>query len=93
VSASQLYQEEQLANKSNKKQSKKQDRQDDAWLSMRTGMIVITIVSLAIGAWTAWNALPAEGLGMSIFWGVVFGGSIWLVFFGAYFLNRWVRKR
>lgn len=66
---------------------------DDAWLSMRTGMIVITIVSIAIGAWTAWNALPAEGLAMSIFWGAVFGGSIWLVFFGAYFLNRWVRKR
>jgi len=66
---------------------------DDAWLSMRTGMITITIVSLAVGAWTAWNALPVEGLGKSILWGAAFGGSIWLVFFGAIFLNRWFRKR
>jgi hypothetical protein len=82
-----------LAKKSKEKQSRKQDGFEDAWLSMRTGMITITIVSLAVGAWTAWNALPAEGLAKSIFWGAVFGGSIWLVFFGAYFLNRWVRKR
>jgi hypothetical protein len=93
VSASQLSQEVILAKKTNGKKSSKQNQSEDAWIPMRTGMIVITLVSVAIGAWTAWNALPAEGLAKSIFWGFVFGGSIWLIFFGAYFLNRWVRKR
>lgn len=63
-----------------------------AWISLRTGFITITIVSLALATWTTLQATAVKGLGESILWGLAFGGSIWLIFLLAMLFNRWVRR-
>lgn len=63
------------------------------WISMRSGLIVMAIVSIGLAAWTAYQSYPQSSLVDSILWGVVFGGSLWLVFFGFMLINRFLRKR
>jgi hypothetical protein len=60
---------------------------------MGTGIRVITVVSVALGLWTSYNTVRALGWVEGLFWGFVFGGSIWLVFFLAYTANRFFRRR
>jgi hypothetical protein len=63
-----------------------------SWITMRTGIRLITVISIALGIFTSIN-LRAGGWGQSLLWGLVFGGSIWLVFFLALTISRLFRKR
>lgn len=63
------------------------------WISMRSGLIVMGIVSLGLAVWTAYQASFTNSLINSILWGILFGGSLWLVFFGFMLFNRFLRKR
>jgi len=63
-----------------------------AWLPMRTGIIVITILSVAMAVLTAWQAVPAIGWLEGILWGLIFGGSIWIIFLGFLLYGRLFRK-
>ena len=59
------------------------------WIPEKTGLIAMTIVSLALAVWVAWQVISAENnIGKGILWGVIFGASIWLVFFGMNFFHR-----
>jgi hypothetical protein len=62
-------------------------------MSMRTGLIVITITSIGMAVLTtiqAWDTRPPLE---AIFWGIVFGGLIWAIFFGMLFFNRLMGRR
>ncbi len=63
-----------------------------AWISMRTGIIVISIVSLGMAVLTAWQAVPIKGWLEGILWGLLFGGSIWVIFLGFLLYGRLFRK-
>ncbi len=63
------------------------------WISMRSGRMTITIVSAALAIFTGWQVIPVKGLAEGILLGVVLGGSIWVVFFGILYLNRFARRR
>jgi hypothetical protein len=82
-----------------RKQTRKQEDEkiqkalSDPWLSMRTGLIGITIVSIALAAWTFWQTDPSIELIDRILYGLLFGGSVWFVFFGFYLFNRLIRRR
>lgn len=60
---------------------------------MRSGILAVTAVSVSLALWVAWNALPTEGLLRAVLWGLGFGGSIWLIFFGAMYLNKFFRRK
>lgn len=67
------------------------EQQSGPWISMRTGLIVIAITSIAMAVLTAWQAIPAKGVVDGILLGILFGGLIWVVFFGFILFNRWIR--
>ncbi len=74
--------------KSKKKQTPAETPQYGPWMSMRTGLIVITVTSIAMAVLTTiqvWDTRPPFE---AIFWGIVFGALIWAVFLGMLFFNR-----
>ena len=63
------------------------------WIKMRTAIILMTIVSIALGIWTAYQVSATETLLNSIMWGTIFGGSTWIVFLGFMLFNRTIRRK
>lgn len=62
------------------------------WISMRRGLIVVGITSLAMAVLTAWQVVPSRGWLEGILWGLLFGGLIWAIFFGNLFINKLLRR-
>jgi hypothetical protein len=80
--------------------SKKKDKKEEneslrkPWIERKTGLIAITVVSVALAVWTAWQIIAADGnVGKGILWGLIFGASIWLVFFGMNFFHGLMGKK
>jgi hypothetical protein len=74
-----------------KKKKKKEEvlLERKPWIPKKTGLIAMTIVSVALAGWVAWQVISVEdNIGKGILWGVIFGASIWLVFFGMNFFHR-----
>jgi hypothetical protein len=64
------------------------------WISMRTGLIVMAIVSIGFAIYIILMSDPtATPLLNRILSGVLFGGSLWVVFFGFMLINRYIRKK
>ena len=59
------------------------------WVSMRGGMIIMAIVSLALAVLIAWQVIPNNGWLEGIGWGLFYGALIWAIFFG----NLWISKK
>jgi hypothetical protein len=62
------------------------------WIPMRTGLIIITITSIAMAVLTAYQAIPVKGTLEGILYGLLFGGLIWIIFLGMILFNRWIRR-
>ena len=62
------------------------------WISMRTGIIIISITSIAMAVLTAIQAIPIKGWVGGILWGIAFGAFIWVLFYGMIFINRLLRR-
>ena len=70
----------------NNKQEKEIQRKP--WIQWKTGLVAMTIVSIALAIWVAWQVIAAEqNIGKGVLWGLIFGGSTWLVFFGMNFFH------
>jgi len=89
-----------MANKTTKK-NKVKDEQLDAeirtamnqpWIPMRSGYILITITSILMAIFTTWQIWPSMEWWKAIGWGLIFGGAIWLIFFGGILFNRFMRR-
>lgn len=78
------------SNGKSKKQAADQLPLNTPWISMKAGIIVITIVSLAMAVLTAWQVVPIKGLGEGILYGLFFGGLIWVIFLGFVLFRRLV---
>lgn len=75
-----------------KKKRPKAKSNPNAWIEMRTGLIIICIISIAIGGFMGWSVYQIDhNLAEGILWGLGFGGAIWGIFFIALFFNRVVR--
>ena len=68
-------------------------RPEDPWISMRTGVGLMTLLSLGMSVLTMMQTVPALGWVEGVLWGLGFGVAIWLVFVGFYFFTRWMRGR
>lgn len=82
-----------MAKKSKKKKAQKEEIDlNRPWISMRRGLIIIAITSVAMAVLTAWQVIPSKGWLEGILWGLLFGALIWAVFFGNIFINKLLRK-
>ncbi len=82
-----------MAKKSKKPKEKKEENLPaQPWISMRGGVTVIGITSLAIAVLIAWQVIPSRGWLEGILWGLLFGALIWVIFFGNIWINRLLRK-
>ncbi len=81
------------------KKSKKQKDQKEQkplsqpWISMRGGLIVIAITSVALAVLMAWQVIPSRGWVEGILWGLLFGALIWAIFFGNILINKLLRRK
>jgi hypothetical protein len=62
------------------------------WISMKSGLKIITITSIAMAVLTAWQVVPAKGWLEGILWGLLFGALVWAVFFGNILITRFLRR-
>ncbi|MDT8897251.1 MAG: hypothetical protein ACPLUL_10540 [Thermanaerothrix sp.] len=80
--------------------SKKKKRQVESdpfatgqpWLSMKSAIITMAVVSVLMVAWVTWQGSYSKPLGESLLWGLVFGGSIWIVFLLFLLIHRLFRR-
>lgn len=81
-------------NKKTTRQPREAKALSDPWISMRSGMIAMGVVSIGITLWTIYQAYAQEGklTGETLLLGVFFGLSTWLVFFGFILFNRFLRR-
>jgi hypothetical protein len=90
--------ENKVAKTSQKKNEKKdlEEKQpakaESGWISMRSGLTLISLISILLAIFTSLRAIPIKGVVEGILWGIIFGGSIWVIFFGALYLNRLMRR-
>lgn len=59
---------------------------------MRKGMIIIAFTSVLMAILTAWQTIPSKGWLEGILWGLLFGGLIWVIFFGNILITRFLRR-
>ena len=80
-----------MAKKTKQKENKQTTEKiplNTPWISMRSGIIVITITSIFMAALTAWQAIPAKGVVQGLLYGILFGGLIWIIFLGFILFRR-----
>ena len=81
--------------KKNKQKPKEQNVEkslNQPWISMRSGMKIITITSIAMAVLTAWQVIPSQGWFEGILWGLLFGALVWAVFLGNILITRFLRR-
>jgi hypothetical protein len=88
---------ESLVAKKKKKQPKVKEHDleknlNQPWISMRSGLKIIAVTSVAMAVLTAWQVIPSKGWVEGILWGLLFGGLIWAIFFGNILINRFLRR-
>ncbi len=83
-----------MANKKSNptKENKPPSDLSQPWISMRAGLIIITITSLIMAGLTAWQVIPERGWLEGSLWGLLFGGLIWAIFFGNLLINKLLRR-
>ena len=88
---------ENLVSKAKKTTTKKKSKTDKLpapapWISMPTGLRIVAVASIGMAVLTAWEVVPQKGWLEGIFWGLLFGALIWIIFFGMLYFNRWIRR-
>jgi uncharacterized membrane-anchored protein len=81
--------------KKNKQKPKEQDTEknlNQPWISMRSGLKIITVTSVVMAVLTAWQVIPSRGWLEGILWGLLFGALIWAIFFGNILITRFLRR-
>jgi sterol desaturase/sphingolipid hydroxylase (fatty acid hydroxylase superfamily) len=63
------------------------------WISMRTGLTAVTLVSIAMAALTGYTTVPALGWLEGGLWAIGFGAAVWLAFILFFLFSRWARRK
>ena len=83
-----------MAKNKKKRKEKEQDilkSLSQPWISMRSGLKIMTVVSVIMAVLTAWQVIPIKGWVEGILWGLLFGALVWAVFFGNILITRFLR--
>lgn len=67
--------------------------QPEGWISRRTGLIIITLLSVVLGLFIGAQVMPVSGFRTAMVWSLGAGLSIWLVFSATLLLTGWIRGR
>ncbi|MDR3572973.1 MAG: hypothetical protein P4L50_03875 [Anaerolineaceae bacterium] len=51
------------------------------WISMKTGVRAISVISILMAGLVAYEVIPTKGWVQGILYGLLFGAMIWAVFF------------
>ena len=78
--------------KTNSDKNQKSKPGAEPWISMRSGLIIIAIASIAMAVLTAVQTVPVLGWVEGLLWSALFGALIWIIFFGMNFINRLFRR-
>ena len=63
------------------------------WIQKARGMQVIIIAAILLAVLVAYQIIQGSGdWGQGILWGLIFGGSVFLVYFGMMAFHKWVNK-
>ena len=62
------------------------------WISMRNAIFIISFTSIGMAVLTGTQVVPVKGWVEGILWSLLFGGLIWAIFFGLFFVNRFLRR-
>jgi hypothetical protein len=66
-----------------KKEKKPVPLERKAWIEKSSGLRIITVVSIGLALWVGYQVLRTDNdWGNAIQWGLIFGGSTWLVYLG-----------
>ncbi len=76
----------------NKQDEELKKRLNKPWLSMRRGLIIMAFTSIAMAVLTASQVIPSRGWLEGILWGLLFGGFIWVIFYGNILINKLLRR-
>lgn len=68
------------------------DLMHQPWIRMRTGLIIMGLMSVVMAVLTAKEAIPIKGFWPGIAWGLMFGIGIWVIFFAGILINRFFRR-
>ncbi len=64
----------------------------EGWISLRTGLWLITLISTGLGLFVGWQMRSAGQVGTALVWSLLAAASIWVVFGGALWLGRRLRR-
>jgi uncharacterized membrane protein len=64
----------------------------EPWISMQNGKLIIIFTSIGMAVLTAIQVIPVKGWVEGILWGLLFGGLIWIIFYGLIFVNRLLKR-
>jgi hypothetical protein len=79
-------------NKEKLKEQEMEERLHQPWISMRSGLKIMIVTSIAMAVLTAWQVIPSKGWLEGILWGLLFGALIWAIFFGNILITRLLRR-
>ncbi|MCA9935783.1 MAG: hypothetical protein H6662_02215 [Ardenticatenaceae bacterium] len=65
----------------------------DPWISQRSGLTVIGMLSIGMFIYMVWQLYPTEGWGNALLWGLGFFVGIWVIFGISLAFNLWMRGR
>lgn len=86
-----------MSSKNKKLTSKKEIDLEDLrtpWIQKNTGFVVITVLSIGMMILVSAQIIMGSGdWGRGVLWGFLFGGSIWLVFFGMSWFHSLFRSK
>ena len=80
---------------SKKEQDKKVEEvfERKPWIDKVKGMRVIIFAAIGLAVLVAYQIIQGSGdWGQGILWGLIFGGSVFLVYFGMMAFHKWVNK-
>ena len=79
--------------KESKKKSAPVQYSNQPWVSLRTGLIAVTLVSIGMAVLTAYTTVPALGWLEGMLWAVGFGAGVWFAFVLFFLFSRWARRK
>jgi arginine exporter protein ArgO len=79
--------------KKNKEEEQKIDFERKPWIERTRGLQVIGLAGILLGVLVAYQIIRGSGnWGQGILWGFIFGGSVFLVYFGMNAFHKFMNK-
>lgn len=67
--------------------------QREGWIGHRTGLWIISLLSLGLGLFMGAQVMPVSGFQVAVLWSLGAALSIWLAFFLTLTITAWIRGR